>query len=144
MKTARDLMVQDIGHEQLSEAGIKLIAADSPDSFVDDTPTATLIRQVLGAVAQFDKAMTVAKLRGARERKKRATGQKVEGRKALHEVYPEAVKLAKRLRRASPKTGERRSLRKIAEMLADAGHVNEKGRTFNHKSITAMVEGPSP
>src|SRR5262245_3397448 len=29
-----------------------------------------LIRQVLGAVAEIDKAMTVAKLRGARERKR--------------------------------------------------------------------------
>src|SRR6516164_5591711 len=38
-------------------------------------PTSIFIRQVLGAVAQLDKAMTVAKLRGARERKKRLTGQ---------------------------------------------------------------------
>jgi hypothetical protein len=27
----------------------------SPDQFVDDTPTAVLIRQILGAVAEFDK-----------------------------------------------------------------------------------------
>ena len=33
-----------------------------------------------GAVAEFDKAMTVAKLRGARERKRRKNG-KCEGRK---------------------------------------------------------------
>jgi hypothetical protein len=39
-----------------------------------DAPTAILIRQVLGAVAQLE-AMTVAKLRGARERKKRLTGR---------------------------------------------------------------------
>jgi hypothetical protein len=29
----------------------------------DDTPTAKLVRQVLGAISEFDKAMTVAKLR---------------------------------------------------------------------------------
>jgi hypothetical protein len=40
--------------------------ADNPSSFIDDTPTAVLVRQVLGAIAQFDKAMTVSKLRGAR------------------------------------------------------------------------------
>ena len=40
-----------------------------------DAPTAIFIRQVLGTVAQLDKAMTVAKLRGARERKKRLTGR---------------------------------------------------------------------
>src|SRR4051812_26147262 len=78
---ARDLMGQEVGYAMLTERGIELIAVDSPTSFIEDTPTARLIRQVLGAVAEFDKAMTVAKLRGARERKRAATGRKVEGRK---------------------------------------------------------------
>jgi DNA invertase Pin-like site-specific DNA recombinase len=43
----------------------------SPTSFLDDTPTARLIRQMLGAVSEFEKAMLVAKLRG-RETAKRA------------------------------------------------------------------------
>jgi hypothetical protein len=60
---------------------IDLIAADNPGSFIDDTPTAKLVRQVLGAISEFDKAMTVAKLRGARERKRREAG-KCEGRKS--------------------------------------------------------------
>jgi len=68
----------------------------SPGAFVEDTPTAILVRQVLGAVAQFDKVMTVAKLRLARERKRRATG-KCEGRKSHLEERPEAVKLARHL-----------------------------------------------
>jgi DNA invertase Pin-like site-specific DNA recombinase len=68
---ARDLMVQEVGYAMLRERGIDLIAADNPSSFLDDTPTAKLVRQVLGAIAEFDKAMTVAKLRGARERKRK-------------------------------------------------------------------------
>ena len=64
-------------------SAITLIAADSPDSFLDSTPTAVLIRQVLGAVAQFEKAALVAKLRAARERKAKLTGQKVGGRKSV-------------------------------------------------------------
>ncbi len=70
---ARDLITQETGFRFLDGLGVKLIAADSPDAFLDDTPTAVLIRQVLGAVAQFEKAALVAKLRGARERKKRET-----------------------------------------------------------------------
>src|SRR5262249_41044067 len=66
---ARDLMVQEVGHAKLRERDIDLIAADNPASFIDETPTAKLVRQVLGAISEFDKAMTVAKLRGARERK---------------------------------------------------------------------------
>ena len=54
------------GYPMLKERGIELIAADQPDAFLDDTPTATLIRQVLGGVTQFEKAMLVSKLRGAR------------------------------------------------------------------------------
>ena len=60
---ARDLIVQETGYAMLKERGVELIAADKPDAFLDDTPTAILIRQVLGAVSQFEKAMVVTKLR---------------------------------------------------------------------------------
>jgi DNA invertase Pin-like site-specific DNA recombinase len=56
---ARDLMVQEVGHASLRKNDVDLIAADSPSAFLDDTPTAVLVRQVLGAIAQFDKAMIV-------------------------------------------------------------------------------------
>jgi DNA invertase Pin-like site-specific DNA recombinase len=131
---ARDLVVQEVGYEMLKERGINLIAADSPSAFLDDGPTATLIRQVLGAVSQFEKAMLVSKLRGARERKK-ATGVKVEGRKSLAEMYPQAVTLAKQLH------GERYSLREISAELAADGHLNAKGAPFGAQSIANMITG---
>jgi DNA invertase Pin-like site-specific DNA recombinase len=135
---ARDLIVQETGHKKLRELGIELVAADSPDSFVDDTPTAVMVRQILGAVAQFEKAALVAKLKGARVRVRREKG-KCEGRKSLAETKPEAVALAERLHRASPKTGERMSWRRISAELAAAGHLNELGRPYNSKSIGAML-----
>jgi DNA invertase Pin-like site-specific DNA recombinase len=52
---ARDLMVQEVGYAMLRARGIDLIAADSPTSFLDDTPTARLIRQVLGAALSSKK-----------------------------------------------------------------------------------------
>src|SRR5262245_37580014 len=61
---ARDLIVQETGHRMLKGKGIEIIAADSPTAVVDATPTAPFVRPVLGAVAQLDKAMRVAKLRG--------------------------------------------------------------------------------
>jgi DNA invertase Pin-like site-specific DNA recombinase len=70
---ARDLMVQLAGHDMLKAKEIALIAASAPTFFVEDTPTAVLVRQVLGAVAQFDKATTVARLAAARRRKRIAT-----------------------------------------------------------------------
>jgi DNA invertase Pin-like site-specific DNA recombinase len=140
---ARDLMVQEVGYERLRERGIALIAADSPTSFLDDGPTSKLVRQVLGAIAEFDKTMTVAKLRGARDRIRKERG-KCEGRKSFAELDAEnktdIVGLAKRLRRASPKTGKRRSLRQISVELAAAGHLNERSQPFNPKSIKSMLE----
>jgi DNA invertase Pin-like site-specific DNA recombinase len=134
---ARDLMVQEVGHAKLRERGIDLIAADNPGSFIDDTPTAKLVRQVLGAISEFDKAMTVAKLRGARERKRREAG-KCEGRKSHAERNPRLVALAKRLHRQKPKGG-RMSLRAIAEELETEGFLNENGRRFAAASVKSML-----
>jgi DNA invertase Pin-like site-specific DNA recombinase len=136
---ARDLIVQEVGYEMLKSRGITLIAADKPDSFVDDGPTATLVRQMLGAVAQFEKSMLVSKLRGARERK-RATGVKVEGRRSHAEMHPEVVELVKQLRRKRPKGGQP-SYREIAEELLARGHVNANGRIYSGSSIRNMLEG---
>ena len=135
---ARDLMVQEVGYAMLKERGINLIAADNPSSFLDDTPTANLVRQVLGAIAEFDKAMTVAKLRGARDRL-RAKGLKVEGRKSHAELNPELVRRAKRLRRRSPK-GHQRSLREVSASLAEMGFKNANGQPFSASSVKAMIE----
>jgi len=64
------------------------------------------------------------------------------GRRKSHaEKRPGTVALAKKLYRASPKTGKRMSLRKISAELAEAGHLNENGRVFNPRSIKVMVEG---
>jgi hypothetical protein len=50
--------------------------------------------------------------------------------------------MAKRVHRASPKTGKRMSLRKISAELAAAGHLNERGKPFNPWSIQNMLSGP--
>ena len=38
-----------------SADGIALIPATAPDFFTEDTPTAVLVRQVLDAIAEFEK-----------------------------------------------------------------------------------------
>src|SRR5215208_3748013 len=52
---ARDLIVQITGHQLLQQHGIQLVPTTSPDYFTEDTPTAVMVRQILGAVAQFEK-----------------------------------------------------------------------------------------
>jgi DNA invertase Pin-like site-specific DNA recombinase len=103
---ARDLMVQLAGHEMLKAKGISLVAASAPTHFIEDTPTAVLVRQVLGAIAEFEKTTLVAKLAAARRRKRISTGEKVEGRKSHGEARPDLVKLVKALARKKPKGGK--------------------------------------
>jgi DNA invertase Pin-like site-specific DNA recombinase len=134
---ARDLIVQETGWRFLQGLGVTLVAADSPDSFLDTTPTAVLIRQVLGAVSQFEKAALVAKLKSARDRKKCETG-KCGGRKSYAERDAAMVGLAKKLARY-PVNGHKRSLREIAVELQAQGYVNERGALFNPKSISSML-----
>jgi DNA invertase Pin-like site-specific DNA recombinase len=134
---ARDLTVQLTGHDLLKTQGIDLIPASAPDYFLEDTPTAVLVRQVLGAIAQFEKASLVAKLAAARARKK-AAGGRGDGRKPISETHPQATLLAKQLRRKKPKGGVM-SLRAIADELAVAGHVNERGAVFNPRAVLAMI-----
>ena len=138
---ARDLIVQETGYRMLKAQGITVVPVDSPDHFTEDTPTAVMVRQILGAVSQFEKAMLVSKLRGARVRKK-ATGAKVEGRKSHAELHPAAVEMAKKLHR-KPRNGERASFRTIAAALAESGHLNAAGKPYGPSAIKSMLEAPN-
>ena len=134
---ARDLIVQETGWRFLQGLGVTLIAVDSPDSFLDKTPTAVLIRQVLGAVAQFEKAALVAKLKAARERKKREIG-KCGGRRSVAVANPATVALAKKLARY-PVNGRRRSLRDVAAELETAGNLTSKGTAYGAAAVARMI-----
>ena len=134
---ARDLAVQLAGHDFLKNLGVALIPATAPDFFTEDTPTAVLVRQVLGAIAQFEKASLVAKLKAARDRKI-AQGIKCGGRKTYAERSPELVAAAKALRAERP----RLSLRKIAARLAEQGYTAASGGPYAAMSVRGMLQGP--
>jgi DNA invertase Pin-like site-specific DNA recombinase len=131
---ARDLIVAETGFRRLCEAGITLIAADAPNSFLDDTPTSVFIRQVLAAVQQLDRTMTVAKLRGARQRKK-ATGVKVDGRKSYAEKVPATVARAKALRAAGM------TLKQVTQQMTIEGFRTASGAPYQMSAVGRMISG---
>jgi DNA invertase Pin-like site-specific DNA recombinase len=136
---ARDLAVQLAGHDYLRKLGVTLIPASAPDHFLEDTPTAVLVRQVLGAIAQFEKAATVAKLKAARERS-RAEWGKCEGRKSYAERNPALVMAAKKLRaQREPGSVRPPSLRWIAAQLADRGYVTPSGKHYSASAVQSML-----
>src|ERR1017187_10064239 len=78
-RLARDLMVQEATIADLHKHGFTLVSVAEPDLMASD-PTRILMRQLMGAVAQYDKSQIVLKLRGARMRMRAKTGR-CEGRK---------------------------------------------------------------
>src|SRR5947209_6497973 len=78
-RLARDLIIQETIIADLHRNGFELVSVAEPDLIAND-PTRILMRQLLGAVAQYDKSQIVLKLRGARLRKRAKEGR-CEGRK---------------------------------------------------------------
>jgi DNA invertase Pin-like site-specific DNA recombinase len=118
-RLARDLIVGELILNQFRDLGVKVVAADSGSELTagDDDPTRVLIRQVLGAVSRFEKAVIVSKLKAARVRQKKLTGR-CEGRKPFGTRPGEAATTAliHTLRR-KPKGRERLSFAAIAARL---------------------------
>ena len=127
-RMSRDLLIMETGFHYLSNLGYKLISVSNPDTFIEITPTGTLIRQVLGVISQFEKSNLVDKLRVSRERKSllnksrgyisRSGRGKVEGRKFLTQLYPQLEELVVSYRRVVDKrTRKPLSYMKISNLL---------------------------
>lgn len=76
-RLARDSIVAEICIREFQKIGVRVVSAEGVDltAGTDLNPTAKLIRQILAAIAEFDRCVTVNKLRGARQRKKQQTGR---------------------------------------------------------------------
>jgi len=144
-RLARDLMVGEVILQQLTSAGCKVIAADSgTDLSADsDDPTRRLIRQVLGAVAEFDRRVTVMKLCAARERK-RSRGERCEGRKPFGTLpgEPETLARIRELRRKTP-YGKRRSIQKICDALNTEGLSTRTGKPWTKQALNRILRRAS-
>lgn len=134
---ARDLTVQLTGHDLLKAEDFDLIPVDAPTYFTEDNPTAELVRQVLGAISQFDKAQLIMKLKAARDRKSAKLGQRIEGRKGYRDKDPVMVKAAKSLAHGNRK--ERLSLRGIATRLAEQGYTTATGKVFSAEQVKRLI-----
>lgn len=157
-RLARDLMVQEVMLAECRRRNIQVYAADRGElvdvASNDGDPTRKLIRQIMGALAEWEKTMIVHKLRGARERI-RMSGKKCDGRKqygitALEKANLEFIFTLR---------ADGWSWRKISNQLNLGGSVmrNKKPWTFGSvqsvyryetarrlKAKTAVVTPPQP
>lgn len=113
-----------------------ILTADGIDLTVgDDDPTRTLIRQVLAAVAQFEKAVLVLKLRAARTRIRKRKGV-CEGAKPFGSYSGEAVVVDRiRALRRKPTKARRLSFARIASTLNAEGFRNRAGRPWSARMV---------
>jgi DNA invertase Pin-like site-specific DNA recombinase len=143
-RLARDLVVGEVLLRQFRDFGIRVVTADSgTDLTVDDEdPTKTLIRQVLGAVSEFEKSVIVLKLRAARNRVRKKKGR-CEGRKPFGHYPGEQATLLriKKLRRKPRgKQKTRPSYQSTADSLNTEERATRDGKPWNRGCVYAICK----
>jgi DNA invertase Pin-like site-specific DNA recombinase len=133
-RLARDLLVQETLLASLIRLGVRVVDASGTDLTDQSDPSRVLIRQVLGAVAQHDRACLVAKLRAARQRKRSATGR-CEGRKP----YGSRVGEDRGVERIRQLKGQGCSLRVIAATLNAEGIPSRGGKGWSFGTVARLV-----
>jgi DNA invertase Pin-like site-specific DNA recombinase len=144
---ARDLIAGELLLRQMRKLGVRVICCDAGiDLTADDTddPSRKLIRQVLGAVAEFQKSELVLKLKVARARKRKAwkegKGPQCDGRKpyGFHADEAKVVDRMKDLAR-KPRGGARLPLQSVADQLNDEGFRNRSGGEWTKAMVHKIL-----
>lgn len=140
-RLGRDLIKSELILEKCREQGISVIGVDAGTDLTTDKSdaTRTLIRQVAGAVAQFEKETIVQKLRAARA-KKRITDGRCEGRKPFGFYDGEEVTLARIRELRRKRKGHRvMSYQRIADTLNAEGRSSRSGKPWRSASVRQIV-----
>lgn len=130
---ARDLFVQESILRDIKKNGCTLISVAEPD-LCDNDPSRKLVRQLFGAIHEYEKSMVVLKLRGARQRMKQRTGR-CEGRKPYGSYPGEAETLA----RMTALRSEGASYQRIADTLTSEGRLSRSGGQWHPDVINSVL-----
>jgi DNA invertase Pin-like site-specific DNA recombinase len=134
-RLARDLMVQETIIADLRKYGFELVSVAEPDLMAND-PTRILVRQMMGAVAQYEKSQIVLKLRGARMRMRAKVGR-CEGRKPFGFYPGEALALE----RTKSLRAEGLGFDRIAAKLNEEGVSTRTGRPWHGVVVNRILTG---
>lgn len=139
-RLARDLMVSEILLAECRKRNILVYAADQPGlqdmASNEGDPTRVLFRQILGALAQWEKSALVHKLRSARNRVREATGR-CEGVLPFGSTEEEAS--AKRIMVTLQAAGN--SYQAIAREANQMGLKTRSGKPWNRGTVYQAVTG---
>ena len=159
-RLSRDIIVQESTYRLLSSRGYRLISSENPDSFIEDTSTSHLIRQIMGSFCEFDRSSTVSKLKVSRIRKResnrdlgivtRNRSGKCEGRKRILELHPELESLILKLRKKglswvnisktlSDEYGYSISSMSVGRILKDIDWMKKERRRMNRNGKSSPI-----
>ena len=139
-RLARDLMISEYLLKECRENGIKVFCADQGDltdvASADIDPTRKMMRQIIGAVSEWEKSTLVKKLAAAR-RRIRNSGQRCDGKKPFGFRPKERDILARmsELRRQNYTSSE------IAIELNAEGYRTRHGKQWDKESVLDMESG---
>ena len=128
---ARDLLVQEAGLAMLVARGVRVLTASGDDMTATDDPMRKMLRQIVGAVMEAEKARLVAKLKVARDRKSAELGFTVNSR---HHKSG-AVAVLKELRTAHPDWSQDM----LAEALEQHGVVTSSGKRLRQTQVSRLL-----
>jgi DNA invertase Pin-like site-specific DNA recombinase len=134
-RLARDLMIQEATIADLQRHSFTVISVAEPDLMATDA-TRILMRQLVGAVAQYDKSQIVLKLRGARMRKRAKEGR-CEGRKPYGFYDGEEAVLARLKALRATGTG----FDHIAAKLNEEGVPTRTGKRWHGVVVNRILTG---
>ncbi len=142
-RLARDLIVSEIILREFISLGVRVLSADGGAELTagdDDNPSAVLIRQILGAVSEFERSVISQKLKAARVRKRKETGR-CEGRKPYGDRPGEAdvVERIRQLRR-KPRGRERLSFAAVAKRLNADGIQTRSGKPWRPEQVRRVIQ----
>jgi DNA invertase Pin-like site-specific DNA recombinase len=118
---------------------VQVLTADGVNLTDETNATGTLVAQLLSAVAQFDRASIVAKLRAARDRKRAATGR-CEGPRPFGELpgEGESLKALRALARKQPGC-DVPTMAEVAEKANAAGIRSRSGKPWTRGMAWAVL-----
>lgn len=138
-RLARDLMVQELLLRECRERGIEVYTTDQP-GLIDiasdlGDPTRKLFRQIMGALAEWEKSALVLKLRKARDRKRAETGR-CEG------ILPFCLTPSGKyiLERVQALRDQGRTVRQIVADLNENGFTTCTGKPWTKRPLLQLVQ----
>jgi DNA invertase Pin-like site-specific DNA recombinase len=146
-RLARDLIIQETLLAEIRRLGADVFSTSAAESDYlrddADDPSRRLIRQILGAVAEYERAMIALRLRAGR-RRKAETGGYAYGSPALGYraedgalvPAPDEQATLERIRELHDKGA---SLRSIAETLSAEGFRPKRSSTWHPESVRRAI-----